>query len=140
MHKLEGEGNRKIYTTSTCNTRIEHYEFLHSEGQSRFLKVTQVGKGSDKLHLEIKIEVPEVYFIPHQTHFPITHLPKVDFAAFWFLEFFITSPEGIHTYSTRRAMNGNQRSLGWYAREANKSLSFKALITQKTDPSRSSHC
>ena len=90
-------------------------------------------------HLEIKIEVPKVYFIPHQTHFPVTHLPKVDFAAFWFPEFFITSPEGIHTYSTHRAMIGNQHSLDRYSREANKSMSFKALITQKTNPSRSSH-
>ena len=75
----------------------------------------------------------------HIRHTSITHLPKVDFAAFWFLEFFITSPEGIHTYSTHRAVIGNRRSLGQYAREANWSMSFKALITQKTNPSRSSH-
>lgn len=39
------------------------------------------------------------WIVPYQTYFPTTCLPKADFAVFWFLEFFITSPEGIHTYS-----------------------------------------
>ena len=44
LHKLEGEGNRKIYTTSSCNTRIEHCDSLHSREAKQISQGHTAGK------------------------------------------------------------------------------------------------
>lgn len=85
-------------------------------------KVTQLGNGRGKIPMESWAELPRIHFaldfMPHQTH-----LPAVNFAAFyfWFLEFF--SPYWLH-----RARIWKVPSLCQNAMKANKIMSFRALI------------